>query len=79
MICKSSFLKLCKNDFVKGLVTAMLGAALGAISPAITAGTVLSLTVLQGAGQVGLAAGLAYLTKNLFTNSKDEFGKTEPK
>jgi len=75
----SEFLKLGKNDFVKGLIVAALGAALGVITPAVAAGTILSVTVLQGAGQAGLVAGLAYLTKNLFTNSQGEIKSEPPK
>jgi len=75
----SEFLKLGKNDFVKGLIVAALGAALGVITPAVAAGTILNVTVLQGAGQAGLVAGLAYLTKNLFTNSQGEIKSEPPK
>jgi hypothetical protein len=75
----SEFLKLGKNDFIKGLLVASLGAALGVIEPAVAAGTILSTTVLTGAGKAGLVAGLAYLTKNLFTNSQGEIKSEPPK
>ena len=70
----SMFLRLAKNDFIKGLIVAMVGAALGVIIPAVKAGTVLDLSVLQGAAQLGIGAGIAYLTKNLFTNSEGKIG-----
>jgi len=75
----SKFLKLGKSDFVKGLIVTALGAALGVITPAVTAGTLLNIAVLQGAGQAGLVAGLAYLTKNLFTNSQGDIKPEPPK
>jgi hypothetical protein len=71
----SMFLRLAKNDFIKGLIVAIVGAALGAIQPVIAAGTVLDLSVLQGAAQLGIGAGIAYLTKNLFTNSDGKIGR----
>jgi hypothetical protein len=75
---KSEFMTLRKNDFVKGLVVAAVAGALGVIQPAITAGTLLSMAVLQGAGQAAAAGGIAYLAKNLFTNSQGQMGKAEP-
>lgn len=70
----SLFLRLGKNDFIKGLIVAAVGASLGVIYPAIAAGTVLDATVLQGASHAGVVAGMAYLTKNLFTNSNGQIG-----
>ena len=74
---KSAFLRLSKNDFVKGLVVASLTAALGAIAPAVSAGAITA-AVLQTAGYSGLAGGIAYLTKNLFTNSEGKMLTPEP-
>ena len=74
----SLFLRLGKNDFIKGLIVSAGCAILGVIQPAIAAGTVLDLAVLKGAGSAGLAAGIVYLTKNLFTNSQGKIGP-EPK
>lgn len=70
----SMFLKLGKNDFVKGLIVTVIGSALGVIYPAISAGTVVDMSVLKGAGMAGVTAGLAYLSKNLFTNSAGTIG-----
>ena len=70
----SEFMKLGENDFVKGLIVAVLGAALGTIAPAVAAGTLLSMTVLPGAGQAAIVAGMAYLIKNLVTNSDGKIG-----
>lgn len=75
---KSLFLSIKQNDFVKGLIVAAISAALGVIQPAIAAGTVLSMTVLRGAGQAAAMGGIAYLTKNFFTNSQGKFATPEP-
>jgi hypothetical protein len=75
----SEFLKLGKNDFIKGLLVASLGAALGVIEPAVVTGTIFNTVVLISAGKTALVAGLAYLTKNLFTNSQGEIKSEPPK
>ena len=74
----SALFRLNLNDFVKGLVVAVLTAGLGAIAPAVSAGAI-TVAVLQTAGWSGLAGGIAYLTKNLVTNSQGEMAKPEPK
>ena len=75
----SVFLKLGLNDFVKGLIVAILSAVLGTIKPALDAGTMLDMSVLKGAGMAGLIAGGAYLMKNLATNSQGKIGPEQPK
>lgn len=77
MSMKSSFLRLVKNDFIKGAIMAALGAVTGGVYTAVSAGQVLTLAVLEGSVKAGALAGLTYLTKNLFTNSNDEFGKKD--
>lgn len=67
----SELWRLNLNDWTKGLIVAVLAAILQPI-----------ITVLQGGGlvfdwqailTVGLTAGLAYVLKNLSTNSDGEF------
>ena len=70
----SLFLRLGKSDLVKGLIVACIGAALGVIQPAIAAGTIVDESVLKGAAMAAASAGLAYLMKNLFTNSQGKIG-----
>lgn len=75
------FLQLSSKDFLKGLILSILTvivaglyAALSATPPHFpTSGEWVTLAMS------GLTAGVAYLMKNLFTNSKDQFLKTEPK
>lgn len=80
MACiKSGFLRLAKNDIVKGFIMTAIGASLGGIYTAMQAGTIISMAVLKAAGMTGATAGVSYLLKNLFTNSQDQFAKPEPK
>jgi hypothetical protein len=78
----AKFLQLGIMDWIKGFVVAAIAAivtpllawlqAIGAAQPA----PVLSWKAI---GAAALAAGIAYLVKNLLTNSKDQLFKMEPK
>lgn len=71
------FLQLGWQDFVKGLIMAILGGVFGLVQGIVNAGTfVFSWTDIWHAA---LVAAVAYLAKNLFTNSQDQFMKLEPK
>lgn len=73
----SKFLSLDLNDFLKGLIMAVLAAVLAIVKTTIEAG---SLNFdFPTIGKYALLAALAYITKNLLTNSRDEFAKPEPK
>lgn len=73
----SKFLSLNVNDFLKGLVMAVLGAVFAIIKTTVEAG---SLNFdWPTIGKYALAAAITYLTKNLLTASNGEFGKPEPK
>lgn len=63
---QSEFLRLSKNDFVKGLVVTVIAAILTVIEQSLTTSTALDLHVI---GQVALIAGVSYLAKNLLTTS----------
>lgn len=75
----SFFLKLGKSDLIKGVVVAAIAAVGTGLLPVLQSGALPTLAQLQTAGIAGLTAGLAYLLKNLFTNSQGETFKTEPK
>lgn len=74
---KSKFLSLSTRDWIKGLIVAIITAVITALYEAIIAGKPLDLTLLKSVGLVALAAGLAYILKNLGTNSAGEILKTE--
>jgi len=73
---KSSLFTLNKADFVKGLVIAVLT---GIITAAYTTVQNDSLKFDWKAITIAaLSAAFAYITKNLLTNSNDEFLKKDP-
>lgn len=74
---KSEFLKLNLQDFIKGVLVAVLTAILIALQPMIERGALPTLEELKAIGIVGVTAGVSYLVKNLVTNSKDEMLKDE--
>ncbi len=73
----SNFGTLNWADFGKGLLVAVLSAVFTVIYTTVQAG---SLTFdWKAIGATALAAALAYISKNLFTNSNNELAKPEPK
>lgn len=69
----SSFFNLNKRDAINGLIVAFLSAALAGTIAALEAGVLPSLDALKSDAIFGLKAAGAYLLKNLFTNSQDQF------
>lgn len=69
----SGFLTLNTQDFIKGLIVAVLMAALQIVYSTLSAGSFTFdwLAILQA----GVTAGVAYLMKNLFTNQEGQFAK----
>ncbi|PKN20414.1 MAG: hypothetical protein CVU71_01080 [Deltaproteobacteria bacterium HGW-Deltaproteobacteria-6] len=74
---KSDFLKLNIIDLARGAVVATGAAILAAIVPILETGSIPGVSTLKGIAVTGLAAGGAYLLKNLFTNSKDQLVRGE--
>ena len=69
----SDFLKLNLKDLIKGVIVAALTTVLTIVLGTLEQG---SLTFdWKAIGLAALTAGLAYLTKNLFTNSDGKIGK----
>jgi uncharacterized membrane protein (GlpM family) len=69
----SSFFSLNKRDAINGLIVAFLTAALAGTIAALEAGVLPSVDALKSDALFGLKAAGAYLLKNLFTNSQDQF------
>ena len=67
----SNFYSLNWKDFFKGLIIAVLGAVIGRIAGTIEAGSLSFDWPLIG--KTALRATITYISKNLLTNSKDEF------
>jgi len=73
----SNFGTLNLKDLAKGLLVSVGSAVIGVITTSLQAG---SLTFdWKQIGTIALAAALAYLGKNFFTNSTGEVAKTESK
>lgn len=74
----SPFLKLNLRDLVNGLVVAFLTASLTGLIQTLDAGQLPTLAELKTSALAGLVASLAYLLKNLVTNSQGEMATKEP-
>lgn len=73
----SAFGKLNWADFGKGLLIAVLTAVFTAIYTTVQAGTLtFDWNVIL---TTAITAALAYISKNLFTNSQNQIAKTEQK
>lgn len=72
---KSKFFSLSFKDFIKGSVVAILTGIMTALTGLVNPDEIDFKKVLISA----VIALLAYLIKNLFTNNKDEFLKTDKK
>ena len=71
----STFLNLNSSDFIKGLIMAVLSSVITVIYQTVEAG--LLVFDWKAIGTMALTAGLAYIMKNLFTNSAGVFLKKE--
>lgn len=75
----TSFLSLGLHDLLKGFLLSVLTVVISGVGTYLNAGTFPDESALKSIGLTGLAAGSAYLLKNLFTNSNDKFLTKEPK
>jgi VIT1/CCC1 family predicted Fe2+/Mn2+ transporter len=73
----SKFLNLNLVDLGKGLIVAVITAVLTFAYEALQSGTLFAPGALKNIGLVAGSALLAYLIKNLFTNSTGQILKSE--
>jgi hypothetical protein len=73
---KSLFLRLNKKDFRRALGLA-IAASLAYLFGQMCFGIIPDVETLKAAGAVFAGTAGSYITKNLFTNSNDEFLKNE--
>lgn len=73
----SNFGKLNLRDLTNGLIVAFLTASLTSLIAILDSGVLPTLAELKAAGLAGLVASLAYLLKNLVTNSGGKVGVGE--
>jgi hypothetical protein len=71
----STIFTLNTSDFLKGLIMAVLSSVITVIYQTIEAGSLVF--DWKAIGTMALTAGLAYIMKNLFTNSTGKFLKKE--
>ena len=70
---RSKFLNIDYKDLAKGFVTSFFTAVLTAIVVVINTGTIPTNLEFIGILKIAFLSGIAYLIKNLFTNSEDDF------
>jgi len=75
---KAQFGKIDIWDLVKGMIVAGIMGGLVSLYDILESGALPSKQQLLKSGMIALAAAIAYLLKNVFTNSADEFAKKEP-
>jgi hypothetical protein len=72
----STFLNLNSSDFIKGLIMAVLTSVITVVYQTVEAGSLVF--DWKAIGTMALTSALAYIMKNLFTNSKGKlFGKEQ--
>jgi len=76
---KSKFLTLDAKDIVKAIILTFITALLSGIYQLLQTGTLLTGESLKPVLMTSIASVIGYLLKNVFTNSNDEFLKSEPK
>jgi len=73
----SSFLKLNFQDLLKGVIVTVLTSVLTSVYTIIQSGVMPTLAELKTIALTGLMAGIAYLCKNILTNSNGQVLKSE--
>lgn len=74
---QSTFLNLNTNDFIKGLVMAVLSTVITIVYQTVEAGSLVF--DWKSIGTMALTTALAYIMKNLFTNSTGNLFAPEQK
>jgi sorbitol-specific phosphotransferase system component IIC len=73
----SALFTLNLRDALNGFLVAFLTAFLSAVVSSLNTGLFPSLVDLKAFAMIGITAGVSYLTKNLFSNSKGELLKKD--
>lgn len=73
----STFLNLNTTDFLKGLLMAVLSSVITIVYQTVEAGSLVF--DWKAIGTMALTSGLAYIMKNLFTNSTGKIFASEQK
>jgi uncharacterized membrane protein len=73
----SKFLRLNSSDFVKGIIVAIFCTFITGFYQLIANGGVINWLTIKPVVIAAIGSGVAYLTKNLLTNSKGQFMRGE--
>jgi hypothetical protein len=73
----SKFLKLNSRDFINGLIVAILCSFLTGFYQLIANGGMINWITVKPVVIAAIGSGIAYLTKNLLSNSKGQFMRGE--
>jgi hypothetical protein len=74
---RSKFLRLNRHDFIKGFIVAIFCTFLTGFYQLISNGGVINWITIKPVVIAAIGSGVAYLTKNLLTNSKGQFMRGE--
>ena len=74
---RSKFLKLNTHDFINGIIVAIFCTFITGFYQLIANGGVINWVTIKPVVIAAIGSGIAYLTKNLLTNSKGQFMKSE--
>lgn len=76
---KSKFLSLNSRDFINGLIVVMFCTFITGLYQLIANGGIINWLTIKPVVIAAIGSGVAYLTKNLLTNSKGRFMMKEAK
>jgi glycosyltransferase involved in cell wall biosynthesis len=74
----SKFLRLNTRDFIRGLIVVVICTLITGMYQLIANGGTINWLTVKPVVIAALGSAVSYLTKNLLTNSKGDFMKTEP-
>ncbi len=74
---RSKFLRLNGRDFIKGLIVVMFCTFLTGFYQLLANGGVINWITIRPVVIAAIGSGVSYLTKNLLTNSKGQFMRSE--
>lgn len=74
---RSKFLRLNSRDFIKGLIVVMFCTFLTGFYQLLANGGVINWITIRPVVIAAIGSGVSYLTKNLLTNSKGQFMRSE--
>jgi hypothetical protein len=74
---RSKFLRLNSRDFIKGLIVVVICSFITGLYQVIANGGIVNWLTMKPVIIAVAGAAVSYLTKNLLTNSKGDFMKTE--